>query len=331
MSRRRKGKPGPRNPVAAILEPYANHLRKLAITYRLTDHGKWEGLITAAEVLDEGRALNLDVPEVDAEAVARLERAVSLLREAGELLREVGADVASALAVAGGAGAGAPPLPSRTWISKAEEPRAAASPPSPPPAPTDITDPRGLLESPVHVVPPDKVFKGGSLSLTVNGYRADRLVPNEPLGRADRALLAVLAQRSPQPTSRVQLAILSGYSSSSSSFANALGKLRRLKLAGSEGPMIFATTDGLSAAPDVGPMPKGDELRRYWLARCNRAEQAVLSVLIDTYPHAVDRDELARRARYSSTSSSFANALGKLRTLELVRGLKASAELMEDA
>lgn len=326
MSRRRKSKPTARSPVAAILEPYAKHLRMLAIPYRLTNQGKWEGLICAAEVLDAARAVNLDVPELDPEGLERLAQGVALLREASELLRELGADVASALAVAGGAA----PLPSRTWITKKEDTPELA---------TDISDPAGFLKrvaDNASIIVGDvdgvrTVRKGERVAFSVNGRRYESPPSTEPLGKPERALLAVLAQRSPQPTTRAQLAICSGYSSSSSSFANALGKLRRLKLAGDEGAMIFATVDGLAAAPDVAQLPKGKALRDYWLTRCNRPERAVLAALIDAYPHPLDRDELARAAQYSPTSSSFANALGKLRTLELVRGLRASSELMEDA
>ncbi|HEY2512763.1 MAG TPA: hypothetical protein VGI39_17975 [Polyangiaceae bacterium] len=50
------------------------------------------------------------------------------------------------------------------------------------------------------------------------------------LGKCERTLLTVLAQRRGHPTSRVQLAICSGYSGASGGFANALGKLRSLQL-----------------------------------------------------------------------------------------------------
>lgn len=57
----------------------------------------------------------------------------------------------------------------------------------------------------------------------------------------------------------------------------------------------------------------------------------VLAALADEYPEEVEREALASRTGYSARSGSFASALAKLRTLELVDGLRASKSLMEDA
>ena len=46
----------------------------------------------------------------------------------------------------------------------------------------------------------------------------------------------------------------------------------------------------------------------------------ILQVLIDYAPGEVERHLLAQESGYSATSSSFANALGKLRSLDLVEG-----------
>jgi len=55
---------------------------------------------------------------------------------------------------------------------------------------------------------------------------------NNGLKKPERLILAVLAQRNPRASSRSQMSILSGYSIKSSSFANALSKLRSLELIG---------------------------------------------------------------------------------------------------
>jgi hypothetical protein len=110
---------------------------------------------------------------------------------------------------------------------------------------------------------------------------------------------------------------------------NALGALRSAGLIA--GNPIQATLEGLAVAGDVEPMPRpGEELLAYWLANPNlgKAERALLSVLADAYPREMDKAEVADVSGYSATSSSFANALGRLRSLGLVSGWRASDELM---
>ncbi len=155
--------------------------------------------------------------------------------------------------------------------------------------------------------------------------------PPEPsLGRAERSILAVLAQF-PEGRSKPQLSILSGYSIKSSSFANALGSLRSQGLA--EGRDILSiTSDGLAAAGDVEPLPTGRALQDHWRARLGKAERAILDTVIDAYPDSLDKATISERSGYSLTSSSFANALGKLRSLQLAEGyadLRAADVLFE--
>lgn len=49
-----------------------------------------------------------------------------------------------------------------------------------------------------------------------------------------------------------------------------------------------------------------------------RAERTILRCLLDVWPGSLSRTELAEVSGYSATSSGFGNALGKLRTLELI-------------
>jgi hypothetical protein len=148
------------------------------------------------------------------------------------------------------------------------------------------------------------------------------------LGKCELALLHVLAQRAPNPTKRSQLAILSGYSGRSSGFANAIGALRSAHLVGGSRDAIHVTKAGAAAAGDVPPLPRGRELLSYWATRLGRCEAAILGVLADHYPAEVPRLELAKLTGYSATSSGFANAIGRLRTLALVEGFRASGELV---
>ncbi len=148
------------------------------------------------------------------------------------------------------------------------------------------------------------------------------------LGKAERALLSVLAQH-PQGRTKVQLALLTGYSVKSSSLTNALGALRSQGLVDRGTPIRIAPAGQQLAAGRVEPLPTGRALYEHWAGQLGRAERAVLDALVEAWPDELSKAALAERSGYSATSSSLSNALGKLRSLELVDGWAASAALME--
>ncbi len=166
-----------------------------------------------------------------------------------------------------------------------------------------------------------------------NGFHADALILDENAGdmklsRAARAILAVLAQH-PDGRTKAQVSILSGYSMKSSSFANALGELRSAGLA-TRGEPIRITETGQALAGDVEPLPSGEELLNYWRGKLGRAERSIFDTVLEVYPQPMNYATLSERSGYSQTSSSFANALGKLRSLQLIEGygeVRASDDL----
>lgn len=152
------------------------------------------------------------------------------------------------------------------------------------------------------------------------------------LPKAERSILTAIAQRDPKPTSRAQASILSGYSIKSSSFANALGALRSQGLIDGRGDDMRITPSGKALVGKVRPLPSGAELVAYWCDQLPKAESIILQTIVERYPRPVTKDDIATRSGYSSTSSSFANAIGKLRSLALVHGrgeLTASRDLFE--
>jgi hypothetical protein len=152
---------------------------------------------------------------------------------------------------------------------------------------------------------------------------------NGDLGKGERAILAVLAQYPHGKTKRA-LGTLSGYSSSGGSFGTYLSRLRgKGYIDGSE--TIRISDVGLAALGDYEPLPRGEDLQRYWLERLGKGEAAILRVLLDRYPDALDRDDLGRLAGYEASVGSFGTYLSRLRTKELVddRELRASEAFFE--
>lgn len=153
------------------------------------------------------------------------------------------------------------------------------------------------------------------------------------MSKCERAILSVLAQY-PDGRSRSQVSILSGYSVKSGSFNNSLSTLRTKGgiVGGRENMQI--TEEGINALGSYNPLPTGHDLLQYWLSSksLGRCEREVLKVLAEVYPDALTKPGTADRSGYSVTSGSFANALSKLRTLELINGrqdIKASDVFFE--
>ncbi len=157
---------------------------------------------------------------------------------------------------------------------------------------------------------------------------------DNPLPKCERAILTILAQRNGKDSSKSQLGILSGYSSKSGGFNNALSNLRQLAYLRGSGDHIGITADGISAIGEYNPLPTGEALRKYWINRLPKCESAILYYLIGISPNSKSKDEIGSHTHYSSNSGGFNNALSKLRTLELVenigKNIKASSLLFEE-
>lgn len=140
------------------------------------------------------------------------------------------------------------------------------------------------------------------------------------LSGAEKKILSVLAQYGDRGRTTTQVAILTGYSSKGGGFRNALGSLRTKGLIDRTDP-IHITGDGTAAlGGDREPLPQGEGLFEHWMAKLSKAESRALAVLHDAYPHSLTASQVAERAGYEAGGGGFRNALGKLRTLELISG-----------
>ena len=186
-----------------------------------------------------------------------------------------------------------------------------APPPPQPVRPVSRPEPR---REPQAMTPPADVGIGG------------------PLAKAERLILTALAQY-PEGRSKVQLALLAGYAVKGGGFKNAIGALRSKGYATGGKDRLEATPEGLEALGSWEPLPTGHALLEHWIAQLGKAERCILEPLADCYPETMTKEELGEVAGYEPTAGGFKNALGRLRTLELIeRGVepRLSAHLIEE-
>jgi hypothetical protein len=153
------------------------------------------------------------------------------------------------------------------------------------------------------------------------------------LSAGERRILTALAQY-PQGRSKVQVAVLTGYAATGGGFNNYLGALRSRELIEGDGDRLTITDAGIQTLGSWEPLPAGSALIDYWRGRLGKAERLILETLTEAYPDALTKEEVAAKAGYEASGGGFNNALGRLRTLELVRGrgeLRASDELFVEA
>ena len=151
------------------------------------------------------------------------------------------------------------------------------------------------------------------------------------LSSGERRILTALAQY-PEGRSKVQVAVLTGYAATGGGFNNYLGALRSRGLIAGVGDRITITKAGIQALGSWEPLPTGSGLIDYWRSRLGKAERLILETLTEIYPDALSKEEVAAKAGYEANGGGFNNALGRLRTLELVQGrgeLRASDNLFD--
>lgn len=151
------------------------------------------------------------------------------------------------------------------------------------------------------------------------------------LPKAERLVLTALAQY-PDGRSKVQAAILTGYAVNGGGFANALGALRSAGRIEGSSDRLTITEAGRAALGDFQPLPRGADLLQHWYRQLGKAERKTLEALVEVYPRTLTKPQIAARAGYEPDGGGFNNALGKLRSLELVRGrgeIRASEALFD--
>lgn len=118
---------------------------------------------------------------------------------------------------------------------------------------------------------------------------------------------------------RTQVALLTDQSPTSSAYGNNLGALRSAGLIAYPSPaMVWLTPAGRVEAHPSSIAPTTDGLQATLLARLPKKQAAILRELINRYPRAIDKNELAEATEQSATSSAYGNNLGALRSLGVI-------------
>jgi len=86
------------------------------------------------------------------------------------------------------------------------------------------------------------------------------------------------------------------------------------------GDRLGITEAGIPALGSWEPLPTGPGLIDHWRGRLGKAERLILETLTQVYPDPLTKEEVAAKAGYEANGGGFNNALGRLRTLELVQG-----------
>jgi hypothetical protein len=146
------------------------------------------------------------------------------------------------------------------------------------------------------------------------------------------AALAFLETLGVNQPSKVQVALFTGSSPSSSTYANNLGALRSKGLIDYPNGGAELTEAGRELAPREGAPTSTAELHAIVLGMVTGPQRAILDVLFQVYPAAQTKEDLAAALGVSATSSTFANNLGALRTMGALTypkpGVVAAASIM---
>lgn len=150
------------------------------------------------------------------------------------------------------------------------------------------------------------------------------------LSKVQRKILSTLAQY-PNGMEKNKLAIIAGYAPSGGGFANGMSECRTNGwIDGS--PLIIITREGLQAiGNNVDPLPDGEQLWSHWMGQLTKAEKEILNAM----KHAIgpmSKEQIAERtdSGYSPDGGGFANAMSRLRTLELISGKGSEIKLCDE-
>ena len=146
----------------------------------------------------------------------------------------------------------------------------------------------------------------------------DGASPTDVLGRGAPAKLLAALLMYDEPISRGRAALLAGVAPNTSTFRNAMSKLRVHEFLDDVGDLLKATDAARAQFPNAEQMPTGHELIEYWKAEMgtSSAPGRLFSALVEN--GMMSRKEAAEEAGMDPDTSTFRNAMSKLRVLGLL-------------
>jgi hypothetical protein len=150
----------------------------------------------------------------------------------------------------------------------------------------------------------------------------DAVADREGLTKTETKILTALAQAG-RPLSLSQIGTRCGLSSGAGSFAQAVAALRADGYAEGPGAALAITDDGPEALGPFARLPEGSQLFDYWCAKVGSTGGKILVALRQRHREQQGPATLAQLGEATGLShgaGSFAQALAKLRRLELVEG-----------
>lgn len=118
---------------------------------------------------------------------------------------------------------------------------------------------------------------------------------------------------------KVQVAAVAGVSPNSGSYANNLGRLRTMGMIDypQPGALEFTPAGRMTANP-VRSIPSLNDLHEAWIGIVTAPQARILQEVITAYPDSLSKVSLADAISVSPSSGSYANNLGRLRTLGII-------------
>lgn len=143
--------------------------------------------------------------------------------------------------------------------------------------------------------------------------------------------LAALASVYPAGMTEAQWATAAGYKRSGGTWGTYKSRLRGAGLIEAKDGRWFATEAGAGAAGDVElPPPAGPDLVRWWAAKLPGTSR-MAEALIEAWPAALAKDELAERVNMSAAGGSFGTYLSRLASPGLIERDGGVIRLSADA
>lgn len=149
------------------------------------------------------------------------------------------------------------------------------------------------------------------------------------LGKGEMKILSAIIQHG--AVERDQLTVLTGYRRSSrDTYLQRLGQAGMILI---NGGTIEPTHHACSKYPNIEPLPTGRELIEHWQSNLPVGEKAIFDILVQTYPRAMERNDLDNATGYKRSSrDTYLQRLIQRRLVEVAGpgAVKASKVLFEE-